>query len=292
MKRVLLLMAAVLAVVAFGLMIGCSDDDDEDTNPIITGDPNSPTYEFFDDMASETSTMPAEFSLGSVFAFIDYIRNIPRKDAADDPTLSDYSYENGWHIVHFTMSFEDTIDIQTIETITVSGWDSLQQWLGGNVVQYVEQQPDSLVIKSHFDAGMTSTGPDYASAQAHQYYTLSKIDGIEAGDDWRIDGVGFDTLTIYFEDDSSNTCNLNAKVSTVYNGLEINENIMTNDGCPTAGSMSSGMTLALTVGGDNSNLESLIINGLWTVTEAFNGSTITRTVSFGNTVWTETYSCD
>jgi len=139
---------------------------------------------------------------------------------------------------------------------------------------------------------MTSTGPDYASAQAHQNYTLGKIAGVEAGDDWRIDGVGFDTLSLYFEDDSSNTCNLTEKVATVYNGLEINENILSNDGCPTGGSMSSAMTLDLTISGDNSDLEDLTLNGLWTVTETFSASSVVRTVSFGNTVWTETYSCD
>jgi len=291
MKRVFVLAALTAALLACGLLIGCSDDDDE-TNPVITGDLNDSNYVFFDDYAADLGSAPAQFTLMSVFGFIQYLQT--RKDAGDtneEIVIFNYSYANGWHIADFTINIVDTVD-DVIETLVIAGTDSLQAWVDGGVVETPENQPDSIKVRSHFDVGMNNSDGDYASARVHQVFTMKAVVLATPGDEYRIDGFGADTLTTYFTDDSSNTCNIHVEIATVYNGITINETAMENGDCPSSGTMTNTIDLELSCSSATSPLGSLEVDGIWIVTESFNGTTGTRTVTFGDVVWTETFNCN
>lgn len=292
MKRVLLLACAMIALIAIGLVVGCSDDDD-DGNPIITGDPNNPAYLFFDDYASEMGTMPAQFALGSVLFIFDYLGD-ERKASAGEPDfqVDAYNYADGWHVVDFTMRIIDTFDVAQVETLIIFGTDSLQAWVGGDTVQSPANQPDSVKVRCRFDVAMQNSDGEYGVAQVAQRFTLGKLDDPAPGDDWRIDGVGYDTVTTYFIDDSTNLCNLSATIATAYNGLAINEFMLSSDGCPSSGSMVNTLEIELVCSNPDSELAALDVDGVWTVLESFNNGMVTRTVTYGNTVWTQTEACD
>ena len=298
MKRLLLLLLAMLALTGLALIVGCSDDDgDGDGNPMISGDENDPSFMFFNEYASDMAGETSEMALMGVFGMIEYLQSAKGAGAfkaANDMVISNYSYVDGWHTCSYTATFVDSFyDGGTVvETLWVEGIDSLQTWVDGAPIQTPQSQPDSLVVRTFFDAEMQNTAGGSAVANGTHVFSMAALAPNGEYERWQIDGAAYDTLAMSFEDDSSNTCDMTVYVLQGYDALAIDMGVMENDGCPTGGSLNALIGVSLTCSGSNSPFDELTVEGNWTVLEEFDGSSVTRTISYDNTVWTQTYSCD
>ncbi|KAA3636800.1 MAG: hypothetical protein DWP97_02015 [Calditrichaeota bacterium] len=294
MKRYLLL--TVFGLLSLGLtIIGCdSSDSSNESNPLI-GDTSSENFQFVQDEVGEGAFNTIGYSLDLSFDFIDQIPGAPTSPkqknlvsySASDSVQSNHQYTydtlNGWHIFQFEATiYEDT------DVISIAGTDSIQVTIDGDPMRYPDSTMNGIKIRNWFEFDVNSD--DDAHGEGHHSYDIDatqyEVDGTGS-----IDGMTEEYLSVYTAD-SNATCTL-----LVENNVTINDVILMvdspDDGCPQSGSVvvSSGLSLNCTGNGEG-GLSSLSIDGTWTMTAQFNGTSETYTFSDGTTTWTITEPCD
>ena len=128
----------------------------------------------------------------------------------------------------------------------------------------------------------------FGGAVGHQVLNLS-ADSFDSLAVVTASGQTNDSLDVQFveqTDSCSLQINNNVTISSVVFQIDATED------CPTSGSISADQDISFScVGGEGSALDSLNIEGNWTINLTFHGETETVTYINGNTSWTITDSC-
>lgn len=302
MKRVCA--GLLLTGLAIGLVLasGCSSDDDE-ANPIISGDPNSPSFEVYDNTIADVPGSIAQIGLSVTLDLMDWRSgskrergSIPGGHARTGVSLDSiaWSYANGWNVFYFEMSeltsepapgggmFEDSM--------WITGWDSLRFFEDGTVMPAPSDTTDSLYSRQHVSLiKRNSRGESWDVAGHHR---ISLYDGGFAfgyGPLIEVDMTGLDSVTALLVDPDDHVCDLN-----LITGVTLDDIVMPltliDEVCPSFGSFQATQSVALSCGGGTST-DSVAFDGVWQVTELFVNGVAHQTLTFGNTVWTHIDSC-
>ena len=294
MKKILLL--TFLSLLAFGItFIGCDSSNSSNDSNLLLGDTNSENFQFVEENVGEGAFNSIGYSLDLSFEFIDQIPGPPSSPkqkkivsySASDSIQANhqYSYDtlNGWHIFLFEAIIYDSTDV-----VSLAGIDSIQVTKDGIAMRYPDSTMNGFKIRKWFEFSLN--GADDAHGEGHHAYDIDATQ-YEIDSTGSIDGMTEEYLSVYTAD-SNATCTL-----AVTNNVTINDVILLvdspDDGCPQGGSVvvSSGLSLDCTGNGEG-GLNSLSIDGNWTLTAQFNGTTETYTFTDGTTTWTITEPCD
>ncbi len=298
MKRFLLLTIVLLGVASLTMFVGCSDDD----NPVSLqqGDTTDASFQFVesilnpDEATDFGTTFEVGFALleGSGIMGASAVKNSPLMalQSGDEIYITSvdtfYFASGNWFVFAFSAQ-----EINGSDTASFSGYDSLQLLLDGVSL-------DTLTIANGFNAlktrvhvtGSNNTGDSFG---AHHRLDAEVVDIIEADSVIRIDGSQNDTIQTTIESDSA-TCNLTiTENSSINNYTFLNIGNADVEDCPQSGSITVGATLNLSCTGGDSYLDSLNINGTWTLSITINNNnTATITYTDGTTIWTITEDLD
>ncbi len=289
MKKItfLTLMAACLAVIG---MVGCGSDSDPTASNLIVGDTSSETFQFVSDSIGYMSQDMAGNGLDLSFELLDLqfpsssTSKIgqPNKAAGDTVIVvtNQYTYSNGWHIFDFRATFIDFDD-----TTIVEGIDSIQTLINNEPVQ----NPDTVDINGlKVRAQYAFDNNNFGSGVGHQSFDLTATSFDSLGV-VTINGITHDTLTAHFIE-SLDSCNLDMNNTLSINNVTFQFDV--GEECPTSGSIVANQNISLScIGSGASHLDSLNIDGSWTVTVTFNGATETISFTDGTTTWTVTEDC-
>lgn len=287
MKRLFFL--TVLLVLTFGVttFMGCSDDE-KSTNPALQeGDTLDPTFvafkEGFDGVDEFTGMM-----LSVMFNMADTVMNDPsnpnNKPAvvpasldvqADSLLITYHALSQYWYFYMLQTSGLDTLEIV----------DSIQFLHGATPVQW----PDSALLsgmKSGLSLYWQMSGAVVTASQA-----------VDLAGDFPNLGVitanGSQQLNISFIDDNvevnsdSMFCHFDFTFATEFNDVVFVLSQF-DSGCPSTGTIVSTGSAGINC---MSETDSVRYSGSWSVTQTFNGDTITWVFENETTRWTQTEPC-
>ncbi len=293
MKRFLFLAVIAMGAMVFAFIAGCSDDETP-TGGGTGGDTTVAEFSFASQELSDEGLRGIDMTLTLSFDLLDSIpsggkgraveRNfsLQQDTTGGDVTLLNltytYGYSSGWHVFTF-----DAIALEpdSTDTIDVSGVDSIQITSGGIPQIVVPMTSDGLKIRNHFSM-TTRVMHDTLSSSHSLDFTgdvLSQIGTVT------INGTGSDSVVTTYSDGVTD-CDL-----SITNNLTINNVVMDNgsDDCPTSGTLVNIATVALACQG--SGMDSLNVDGAWTVTWTFSGTSEHISFNDGTTTWSVTREC-
>lgn len=295
MKRLLILAVSILLIPALMSVMSCSDDDD---NPVTTGDPNDPSYEFYSeavgDLPGEANMMLLEITM-DLLDWLEQAGSSQQSDrswrAATGVTDGEfdsihYTYGSGWHVFYFEYTQIDTED-DFSETLQFVGYDSVRTFEDGAPVQIVDSLMDSLYARAHVAVDMANSDGEQGHIGAHHDLTAINS-GIDMYGQWvTLSLSSLDSLNLLFEDEGAN-CSL--AVVCAATGSNLLMPVQIEDACPTSGTLSASEELGLAcTGGDN--FDEASINGTWSVNYSFTDGVGTIRVTKGNVQWTVVDTC-
>lgn len=301
MKKLLFLMLLGSLVVGFLLVAACSDDDD--SNPIISGDPNSPSFDLYDNTVAEIPGELAGLSINIIFGLMEH--QFGGKSGrsgwltglgADDMVLDSvfWTYTNGWHIFYFELS---ELTIEPIpgggtfeDTLTIVGWDSLRIFEDGSFVAVPSDTADSLYSRQHIVVRTRdSEGEHWYVAGHHRMTLLDEGTDITYGNLIGVDMTATDTVEADLIDPDDNECSL-AMVTTLNLSDIVIPSDMLDDVCPSSGRLAATQTVNLSCGGGTAT-DSIAFNGTWQLLETFTNGVAFQTLTFGSIQWTHRDTC-
>jgi len=288
MKRLVFLFVSMLLIL--GLMLSCSDDSP--TNATLKpGDTTSADFQFVQDVVGNGIIDEIPVSINLSFDLLgDQFAEASPKERANTMALLDddnvilmdsasYSYSSGWHIFRY---FVTMVDTSNNDTVAVNGTDSIQIKANGTPLQVLDTTVNELDLRNHFVYNsITDTG------SGNGYHALDIAGDLNGTGLLIINGSAIDSLQGIFSD-SSASCNLHVNTNMTVNDVNINN----GSNCPSSGNISITANMALACAGQgDSSLDSLNINGGWTVTATFLGSQVKYTYSNATTTWSATETC-
>jgi len=288
-KRLIFLLISMLLVL--GLMLGCSNDSSTNNTTLKQGDTTSGDFQFAQDVIGGGTMDEIPVSINLSFGLMGrQFAEAPGKEKANTMALLDddnvilidsasYSYLSGWHVFHYYVTVVDTTED---DTVAVNGIDSIQIKANGTPLPALDTTMDELDLRNHFAFNsITDTG------SGSGYHALDIAGDLMGTGLLAINGSGIDSIQGTFSD-SSASCTLHANTNITVNDINVNN----SSDCPTSGNISitANMTLACS-GQGSSPLDSLNINGGWTVTATFTGNQIKYTYSNATTTWSATETC-
>ncbi|RME27481.1 MAG: hypothetical protein D6800_05035 [Candidatus Zixiibacteriota bacterium] len=304
MKRLLFLTALCASVALLVFAAGCSDSNNS-TGPGQVGDTTDPGFQkatgFMQD-AQADDAMDNTMELSTTLLNTQFpnwgasspLRGRLQSTAADTISVivGNYSYQNGWHI--FTFSATVIVGVDTAASL--SGIDSVRVRSNGMVLNPPDSTLDELNIRAHLDT-VIARG-DSATFDGSAFHSMDltldqPIDPLTLTINATISQSMMATVDVNSGTDSAATCDV-----TVSFDQNVNNVVLPMDStgepleCPTSGSRTTTATLGVSCNATNS-LDSLHIDGTWTVTETVltNGD-IKIDYSDGTTTWSVTEACD
>ena len=301
MQRLLLLL--FVGSLAIGMMIaaGCSSDDEE-SNPIISGDPNSPSFELYDNTVAEVPGDVVGLGLDVVFGLMEHqfgsksgragwLTSMDAKAASFDSVS--WTFGNGWHVFYFELSEFTSEPIQggTYEdSLWISGWDSLRFFEDGAVADLPTETTDSLYSRQHvIIESRDSEGEAWYVAGHHRMTLSDEGTDLTYGPIMGVNIIGTDTVEAELNDPDDHSCEL-AMVTTINLSDIVIPSDMVDDVCPTWGTFSATQMVNLSCGGGTAT-DSIAFNGTWYLSEVFNNGIAHQTLTFGTIQWTHIDSC-
>ena len=289
MKKITLLTLIAVAIIVIS-MIGCSSDSTTESN-LILGDTTSATFQFMRDSVSEPSFditgvgMELSFDLlGQQFPSSSSSKLVYNKSASDSTIIivNNYSYNisTGWHVFDYSATFIDFED-----TTTVQGVDSIQTIVNNQPVPIPDSTMNELKIRTQY----AFENNNYGSGVGHQSLDLTAVPYFDSLATVTVNGNSNDTLDLQFIE-AVDTCNLDLKNSITITNVVFQIDV--DEECPESGTIVANQNIALNcVGGGESSLDSLNINGSWTATLTFQGATTNISFTDGTTTWSFTEDC-
>jgi hypothetical protein len=301
-KRLFFLVVAAGLAAGMICAVGCSDDD-EDSNPIISGDPDSPSFEIYDNTIAEVPGSVAEMSLHVTFSLIDWQFSTQgarhawtgghEANQGEIDSIS-WTYANGWNIFYFEMSEFSSESIPgggTLEdSLWITGWDSLQFLEDGTAVPTPSDTTDSLYSRQHVTVTMRSSDGEVWDITGHHRLTITNY-GLDQyyGPILGLDLIAVDSIEALLVDPDDNVCDL-----TLVTSATLADAIMPmrslGEGCPSWGSLAATQTVALSCGGGTAT-DSIAFDGSWHLTENFVNGVAHQSLTFGNFLWTSVDTC-
>ena len=296
MKRILWLLMLLLCGLSLSLFTGCSDDDDD--NPLKEGDPESAEFQVFDEAVAEQPTMLSQYALFTTLALFDsYI--LPEETqksgyhfatAEGEPLIVfdsvDADTSHGWFIFYFEFSVYDE-GIVEVDTLEVRGTDSIRVFKDGVPVYILNDGPDSLEAREHFELEWWNNLGEEASGVSHYSLRL----GGSSADSTVVNASSADSVVSRFIpiDEGLSLCSLMVATSTNIDDLVMNlDSVDVEEVCPSSGAMYYTLNLDLGCIGDSSFVD---ISGGWSMSLVFEGALQTITISNGEYQWVVTDYC-
>lgn len=291
MKKLTILVLSLVLVSALAIFLGCSGSS---TEPQL-GDPADPQFQAVQTVIGEDAIEGVDKTMELSFEFIDSIpgSSFVSKDSEFRQALSggdevlvvdsfNYGYANGWHSFQFWAWVADTLNGDTVD---IAGIDSLQVLNNGTPLQVPDSTVDELNIRTHFNVSVRNT--NIAGSGDHSV----NITGIspELLNPVVINGTANESASGTFTD-SNVVCDFSFD-----NALTINDLTASVAGgtCPTSGtiSLSSAVDLFCTET-LQTGVDTVIVQGNWTVAATFNNTNVTVTYQNGDTFWQFSTTCD
>ncbi|MFQ5453217.1 MAG: hypothetical protein ACE5D6_03415 [Candidatus Zixiibacteriota bacterium] len=291
MKRFAFL-TILISLVLF-LMVGCDEDKTVNSN-LIVGDTSSADFQFVQEKVTQDENTDIGMSLDLTFDLFDQQFGVgaPKLEQSGimalgqtgDIILIDsatYTFINGWHV----FTFEATvIDMFTNDTLDISGIDSIQIQSNGSTLPEPDSTMDDLRIRNYFNWDFRNKSD--SGSGTHLIHIAGST--IDSGSVVTINGSANETVYTTVSDtiaecdlDMNNNVNI-TNVQFVLDGTE----------CPNSGKIMMSSNMDLTCYGQlNSHLDSLTVNGTWTVTAVFNGTQVNVTYTDGTTSWSVIEEC-
>lgn len=285
------LMILLIAIVATGLVlvIGCSKDDEETTQPVVkqTGDPNAEEFEATGAAFGFIEMLNQEM-FGFMFETIDTILNDPGFPVASKGRFAVFSTGTTSDTIFLTYHagsqywylYAQAVDTETIELedviITLTVTDSIQFLHGAIPVQW----PDSALltgVKNGASMEMSFSN-EMASIDAHQRITV--MGDLPGYGDIEVDGNS--SFDVYMSMDGvEQSCTFDMNLSSTLTDIMMNLVNMDAGGCPSSGRASYGGAINLACQGDTT----FTFNDNWSVVQTFTGTTIQYVVENSTHRW-------
>ncbi len=271
MKRMLLPAFMLACLLLMTLVVGCDEDEELIVTP---GDLNDADFVAFSDEFEDMDEFNG-FLLDLNFDLIDTLMKLPHdlSKPAIDFNLTYDSDSDYWICTIDSTGGEDGPSFSLV--------DSVQFRHASGAVQFPSE--DSL---TQIRCSMRVTANDTsATGGAFQMLTITKADPLV--DSISITGTGgLDMAGSWIDINGTDTtsCTVDWDYDITYTNILLDTN---EEGCPLSGTLGyvGALTLACTGASEVS------VSGSWTVTQSFNGTTVTYVVTNGNTVWTATEDC-
>lgn len=288
MKRFPVFLLAAVLVIGPAIIIGCSDDDEDQITGPTPGDPNDPEFLMVSDILGEGFLDHDYNILGLSLLMMEYV---PSKGSGKNPFKYDkaaqyidsldytYSYSDFWHTFTLYVRMVEG-DLIASDTIIYTGVDSMRF---RNPLGPVAD-PDSatmLDVHAHLDAELLMMD-GYSVLSSHVQYVVTAVSmqGLV------IDGTSSDTLDGYFSE-ADTACTVS--MTTSQTAADVLINPYSAYDCPMSGIISVGAALDIGCVADTASWD---FSGSWTARFVFNDGQITATYTSGNNVWTVTIPCE
>ena len=208
------------------------------------------------------------------------------QDTAIVTLISEYVNSNGWH----TFLFE-AITIYNMDTVIVTGIDSLMGLIGGNPVNTIADivELDELRHRAHYN--VSASGAEGLVLGSRHHNIEATINN--TGEDTTLTYYGdlWDTVMVISGAGITGFCDVELAVHQDINFLVLDPN--SEGECPMTGMVTSDFGMDITCdSGDGLNI--FLINGGWTVTTVANGDgtiTVTYENDAGTISWSRTGDC-
>jgi hypothetical protein len=299
MKRLLFILTLFACGLMFMVFLGCSNDD-EDTNPIVQGNPDSEEFQFYQDVVSDPAMEINRYALFTTMALLDsfVLPEIPGKPgpryatAEGEPLIVFdsvvFDTSNFWITFYFEFTVINT-DLDFSETLYVYGTDSLQVFENNETVYIPVGEPDSIDAREHFHLAYNSTDDMQMNAAGHHSLRI----GNTYPDSTIFNAYSLDSLMTYFvpENPGLSLCSLRVVSETDIDNLALALSSVDANGdiCPLAGGIDLTTNLNLGCVGDSAVFN---INGEWKMSLSFANGMQYTTVTYGNTVWHSEEICE
>ncbi len=299
MKRFFVLGILMFGLAGFGLMSGCSDDD----NPTGTqlGDTSSIQFQYIDSTLGENMFDEFGQSIDLSFELLSSHLGTSFAGSKDHPfmalqgddeniiinSIDSWEFTNDfWWVFTFDATIADGDDYTFL-----SGTDSVQLLLGTSPLESYEGELNFDAIKAR--AHINGTNNDDFEIGAHHRMDAS-VEEVGSDSIITISGTTRDTLD-FSVSDGQGECDILLSQWLDFDNLEILVQTGVDDDCPQDGSITATFTIDLScIGGDNPGpLEQLDIEGTWTISAVINDNgTVTITYTDGTTTWQVTEEID
>lgn len=295
MKRFLLVLPLVAAAVVFGFVGGCSDDSGP-TEPSDQGGLDNAGKAFIDSLADENGFGSLDMTISLTGALIDSLwptffsspdgRGMPVQLAAGEDIVVfegtlDTSYSGGWWVINYTATITDASDGTTIHVVSN---DSVQFLAGLTPMQHPDSTTTSFNVRNH---STLLVGDSLTWGKVHHALNLAAdFDAVDPS--MTLNGSGNDTL--HATVGANGNCDL-----TLTNGVTLTDVVFATGeaagDCPVSGSMTMSFGIDLSCSGLEAGLDTLSINGGWTITATFANGVKTIHFTDGTTSWSKTQEC-
>lgn len=297
MKRFLLMLPLLAAAVVFSLAGGCSKDDSGPTEPNNqeTG-LDSAGKAFIDSLVDENGFGSVDMTMSLTDALMDSLwptffsspdgRGMPVQLAAGEDSIIfegalDTTYSGEWWVINYTATIIDTYDGTSVHVVSN---DSIQFLAGATPMQYPDSTVTAFNIRNH---ATLVVGDSLTWGRVHHALNFA-VDFDAVDPTMTLNGSGNDTL--HATVGANGNCDL-----TLTNGATLTDVVFeTGEAageCPTSGSMSMSFTIDLSCSGIGTSLDTLNINGSWTITATFANGVETINFNDGTTSWSKTQEC-
>lgn len=289
MRKLILLSILLVLGTGIALISGCNSSGTQQ----VMGDPNDPNFLFVEAIVGDQALGNVERILDISFLFVDSIPGSsfsPKNGTARQALAGDffevdsfnYSYTNGWHEFAFWMK---VLDSAGVDTVVVTGIDSLRALDNGTPLQVPDSTVDELNVRCHYTFDLNS-GVFSGSADYGLDMTGISTDPLNPV---TINASGTETL-VGTAADSEVTCDFDLS-----NTLAANDVVAQLDGssdCPTSGSINLTANIDISCTGQiGSSIDTVAIQGEWNIGAIFNNGTVTLSYTDGTSIWEATEPC-
>ncbi len=296
MKRFILSLAglAIMALIGFGLIVGCGDDHSTKPTELKPGNVNDPSYQFASGIFNAENMQLNMLMLGLAMELIDSIPvpgmpAKPFKISQGEPGyevihITSYNYQNFWHIFEIMVTATGEIDSGVVDSFYFSGIDSIRFEGDAGPMQYPDSAlTNALKLRWHFDVDASTVEGQIGASEDASY----DLNGTFGGD-FYINGQTFDSASIdYITDTASMGLDL-ASHQTVTDIL-IDEMVQAYGYCPPEGVIGIDASLNLEYA---QGTDTLALAKNWDISFVFHEDrTVTVTYIDGTYRWVVTEDC-
>jgi len=291
MKRLFLILAAVVMVAGLMCIVGCSDDDNKPTGP-TPGNPNNSEFLLMKDLMGEGY---ASLDGNIIDLSLEMMDSIPDKTSSYNPfkptagaSLFDslvfsYTYSNFWHVFSLTaVMYTEGDDPLLVDTLTFQGVDSLRFWNASGMMQYPDTTTTTINIRAHVTMDISGQSGQ-AGIESDASYDLTG--GPHVG--LNINGAASHFMYLSAVTDTSS---LHAEIDAGHTATNIyfDSTALANDDCPVSGRLAAAASIDLDY---ISPSDTVMIAGGWSVLFVYNDGEVTITYTHGTNYWVVTEPC-
>jgi len=290
MKRLFLILAAVVMVGGLMCIVGCSDDD-KPTGP-TPGNPNNSEFLLMKDLMGEGYT---SLDGNIIDLSLEIMDSIPDKSPSYNPfkpmagaslfdsVVLSYTYSDFWHVFSLTaVMYNEGDDPLLVDTFTFQGVDSLRFWNGSGLMKYPDTTTTTVNIRAHVTMDITGQNGQ-AGTESDAFYDLTG--GPHVG--MYINGAASHFMYLSATTDTSS---LHAEIDAGHTATNIyfDSTALANDDCPVSGRLAAVASIDLDY---VSPSDTVMIAGGWSVLFVYHDGEVTITYTHGTNYWVVTEPC-